>query len=111
MTRILPQLHEGHAPIHLHIAFSDALEAYLSWDKETAEPRIPIDGAEVPISSVFGRMRTCTDLLPVRVLDDVEEITSADLQSEARPASYADAARIMRGLCVQHIVSRKRELC
>jgi len=103
MTRLLAALHEGHAPIQFHLAFSDAIEAFSAWEPSAPEPFVEIDGIQVPISSVFGRMRSCTDLLPVRVLDDVEEVIGGALQASEQAPSYADAARILRGLCVQRI--------
>ncbi|MGC4025530.1 MAG: hypothetical protein QM744_10465 [Mesorhizobium sp.] len=103
MTRLLPALHEGHAPINLHMGFSEAVEAFGNWDEYALEPCVEIGGVPVPISSVFGRMRTCTDLLPARIADDVEEILEADLRTDELPALYADAARAMRALCVQKI--------
>jgi len=103
MTRLLPALHEGHAPIQFHLAFSDALDTFSSWEQDTREPFVEIDARQVPISSLFGRMRTCTDILPGRVLDDVEEVTGVALVTDNRPPTYADAARVLRGLCVQRI--------
>ena len=101
MTRLLPALHEGHAPIQLHQAFSDALDAFTGWNESTPEPCVDFDAPSVHISSVFGRMRTCTDLLPIRLLEEVEAISNSTLSPSERPALYADAARIMRAICVQ----------
>ena len=67
MTQLLPPLHEGHAPIFLHLAFQDALEAFESWRPGEPEPLVDCDGKPTAISAVFGRMRTCTDIMPVRI--------------------------------------------
>lgn len=104
MTRPLPALFEGHAPFYMHQAFSDALDAYREWDAGAEEPRIPYDGHAVPISSVFGRMRRCTDLLPGRLFDDVAALEpEGQLCDVAEPPTYADAACIMRALCVERL--------
>lgn len=104
MTRILPPLYEGHAPIFLHQAFQEALDAYEDWNFDTGEPAVDLDGKAVPISSVFGRMRSCTDLLPVRTLDSVKVVLgerAADLDDDA--ATYAQAAFLMRAVCVERL--------
>lgn len=38
------------------------------------EPLVDCDGKPTAISAVFGRMRTCTDVMPIRVLDDVQAL-------------------------------------
>ena len=104
MTRVLPPLHEGHAPIFLHQAFDDALDAYRRWGLHMDEPRVQLDGNAVPISAVFGRMRACTDLLPARILDDVRAtagLKAAGLYTNA--AVYAEAAFLMRALCLARL--------
>lgn len=102
--RLLPTLHEGHAPIYLHQAFSDAIDAYESWTPDTDEPRVAFEGALVPISLVFGRMRSCTDLLPARVLEDVAALVPEALHASGdEQVAYADAARIMRAVCVERL--------
>jgi hypothetical protein len=106
MTRLLPALHEGHAPFHLHQAFSDALDAYQDWSIGRVEPQVYYDGHSVAISAVFGRMRTCTDLLPIRLLDDVAALAPG-LAEATEPPTYADAACIMRALCVERLRLRR----
>jgi hypothetical protein len=104
MTRVLPPLHEGHAPIFLHQAFQDALEAFENWDLNSEEPEVELEDKTVPISSVFGRMRTCTDLLPVRILDDVRGVLgeqAADLVEGT--VTYAEAAFLLRAICVERL--------
>ncbi|EBX4817138.1 hypothetical protein DRY87_26320, partial [Salmonella enterica subsp. enterica serovar Newport] len=78
MTRTLPALHEGHAPFHLHQAFADALDAFEDWLPGQAEPTILVEERQVPISAIFGRMRTCDDLLPARLTDIAVAIIGAD---------------------------------
>ncbi|WP_354416595.1 hypothetical protein [Mesorhizobium shonense] len=54
----------------------------------------------MPIGSVFGRMRTCTDILPWRIEGDVSAIVGDTSISDGdRPATYADATLILP-LCV-----------
>ena len=104
MTRLFPALHEGHAPIHLHYAFEDALEAFEAWGLGVSEPAVEVEERQVPISAVFGRMRTCSDLLPQRTLDHVLEVVggrTAALADDA--ATYAQAAVILRALCVERL--------
>ena len=109
MTRLLPALHEGHAPVHLHQAFSYALDAYEAWISSLEEPQVEFEGLMVPISSVFGRMRTCSDLLPIRVLGDIEAVVSQRLFSGGgEAATYADAARLLRALCVERLRDLER---
>jgi hypothetical protein len=105
MTQLLPPLHEGHAPIFLHLAFQDALEAFESWKPGEQEPRVDCDGKPTAISAVFGRMRTCTDIMPIRVLDDVQALVHdpALAALEGTSATYAEAARILRAHCVERL--------
>lgn len=104
MTRILPALHEGHAPIHLHAAFEDALQAFEEWGLGIDEPVVAFEARDVPISSVFGRMRTCSDLLPQRMLDLVRDVAGRHAAAlEDGRTSYAEAAFILRALCVERL--------
>ncbi len=105
MRHVLPPLHEGHAPTFLHYAFQDALDAYEGWQPGAPEPVVECDGKLTPISAVFGRMRSCTDILPVRVLDDVQAVVDDPslVQSVANQTSYAEAARVLRALCVERL--------
>lgn len=104
MTRLLPALHDGHAPIHLHRAFEDALEAYENWGLGEEEPSVDFDGRLVAISSVFGRMRSCSDLMPLRLLElsrDVVGAHAADLDDIG--VSYAQVALVLRALSVERL--------
>ena len=105
MTQLLPPLHEGHAPMFLHLAFQDALEAFEGWTPGEAEPLVDCDGRPTAISAVFGRMRTCTDILPVRILDEIAAAIDPDALEELTPNSttYAEAARVLRALCVERL--------
>ena len=104
MTRVLPALHEGHAPIHLHQAFSDALDAYEAWGLDVAEPTVRFEDRDVPISSIFGRMRTCFDILPERVLGAVTDVVGdAFAPAGAGQITYADAALVLRAMCVERL--------
>jgi len=105
MTQLLPPLHEGHAPTFLHLAFQDALEAFEGWRAGDVEPAVDCDGRQTAISAVFGRMRTCTDLMPVRILDDVLDLVDgpAAASLDGAMATYAEAARILRAYCVERL--------
>ncbi|HWK63870.1 MAG TPA: hypothetical protein VNS34_02965 [Rhizobiaceae bacterium] len=105
MRYLLPPLHEGHAPIFLHQAFEDAVEAFESWVADAPEPVVDCDGRPTAISAVFGRMRTCTDILPMRVVEDVLAVLHDDdeLALDAGQASYAEAARVLRAHCVSRL--------
>ena len=104
MIRLLPPLHEGHAPIVLHYAFEDALDAFERWVPSAPEPFVELEGRVIPIGSLFGRMRTCTDVMPVRILDEVKVVLGAaagELDSEQ--PTYAEAARLLRAICVERL--------
>ena len=105
MTQLLPPLYEGHAPTFLHMAFQDALEAFEAWGSGEGEPLVDCDGKPTAISAVFGRMRTCTDVMPVRVLDDVQALVKdSELASlEGSNATYAAAALVLRAYCVERL--------
>lgn len=106
MNNLLPQLHEGHAPITLHQLFREALEAYDDWIEGTDVPVVYYQGTPVPIDVVFDHMRNCTDILPNNMVSAVTERltkpwTSASPLDEM---TFSTAARVM---CV---LTRKREL-
>lgn len=104
MTRVLPALHEGHAPIHLHEAFAQALDAYEAWGFDAAEPTVRFEEREIPISSVFGRMRTCFDILPERVVGAVSDVVGdAFTPSGFGRITYAEAALVLRAMCVERL--------
>ena len=105
MPRLLPPLHDGHAPFFLHMAFHDALDAFEDWAPGDPEPVVELETSAVPVSAVFGRMRTCTDLLPQRTIDAVRTVVSG-AEVPALPqdgVSYAAAAMVMRALCVDRL--------
>jgi hypothetical protein len=105
MRYLLPPLHEGHAPIFLHQAFEDAVEAFENWAADDPEPVVYCDGRPTVISAVFGRMRTCTDILPMRVLQDVLAVLREvdELTLDTGQASYAEAALVLRAHCVARL--------
>ena len=61
------------------------------------------------VSAVFGRMRACTDILPVRILDDVEAVLGDAGGTGFAPGrtTYAEAALILRGHCVERLKQRQ----
>ncbi|PBB83503.1 MULTISPECIES: hypothetical protein [unclassified Mesorhizobium] len=98
-ARQLPALHDGHAPVMLHGAFDEALEAYQSWAPGTDMPQVEFECRTVPISSVFGRMRTCTDILPWRVQSNVSALMGgASIDNGEEPTPYADGAILLRSI-------------
>lgn len=103
MTRILPALHEGHAPFYLHQAFSDALDAFEDWLPGQPEPKVELEGREVPISAIFGRMRTCFDIMPSRLADVAVSLAGTITPSEGKYINYADAAVALRAKCVDRL--------
>ena len=105
MTRTLPALHDGHAPFVLHQAFSDALDAYEDWLPGQPEPRVQLEMRKVPVSAIFGRMRTCYDILPSRLSDLVNSLVGAGVvvPAEGGQVTYADAAVALRAKCVERL--------
>jgi hypothetical protein len=105
MRQLLPPLHEGHAPMFLHLAFQDALEAFESWQAGESEPLVDCDGKPTAVSAVFGRMRTCTDVMPIRIIEDVRDLVDdpALAALEGPSATYAAAARVLRAHCVERL--------
>ena len=103
-TRMIPPLHEGHAPVFLHLAFDDALDAYEGWGLDMDEPVVVFEDKSIPISSVFGRMRSCTDLLPSRTVQAVEDVTGAPIAGlVSEPVTYASAAFLLRALAGERL--------
>lgn len=103
MTRVIPSLHDRHAPTSLQDAFYEALEAYDSWSIGEGEPSVPLDGKSVPISSVFGRMRTSDDVVPekARLILRTEHALAEKL---AMPElTYASVAPYMRELVLERL--------
>lgn len=105
MTHLLPALHEGHAPIFLHQAFEDALEAFETWRLDDAEPFVDVEGRSVAISSVFGRMRTCSDILPIRLADLAVDVVGRQADIDDSDLTYAQIAIVLRALCVERLKS------
>lgn len=103
MSKMLPGLFEGHAPITLQSAFHDALEALEEWGEGSEEPRVPVDGLSVPISHVFVAMNTCTDLMPLRTRGVLEAIIDRDVVRATGGTLYADAAKLAMALCVKRL--------
>lgn len=69
MSSLLPPLHDGHAPIYLHHAFQDAVDAYEDWALETTEPSVQVNGKVTRISVIFRRLWNCTDMVPRHTLE------------------------------------------
>lgn len=99
MSSLLPPLHDGHAPIYLHHAFQDAVDAYEDWNPETAEPVVRINGKATRISVVFRRLWNCTDTVPRHTLEALKDIVPSALtypEQWKENATFAEAARLMR---------------
>lgn len=104
MTRLLPPLHNGHAPVFLHQAFQEALHAYEGWSVELMEPEVEFEGRAVPITSVFGYMRSCTDVLPHHDRETVKALAGDDaFEDENSGITYSEAAFLMQALAVERI--------
>lgn len=106
MNNRLPDLHEGHAPITLHLLFRDALEAYDDWADETDVPVVYHLGEPMPIGTVFVHMRDCTDILPNNMVSAITERLTKPWSgaSSLDEMTFSTAARVM---CV---MVRKRQL-
>lgn len=106
-SRFLPPLHDGHAPIVMHLAFQDALESFEEWTAGTEEPTIQIDGRQMLISAVFCSMIDCTDLLPRRTLETLHaNVRPADRASfEGGRATFSEAGRAMFALYTERRAS------
>lgn len=103
MQKVLPELFEGHAPITLQNAFHDALEALEEWKEGSEEPLVAVDSFNVPISHIFARMSTCTDLLPLRTRDVLETIIDKGSFRATGGSFYADGAKLVMPLCVERM--------
>lgn len=103
---ILPDLHEGHAPITLQHLFRDAIEAFDDWKVGEGEPSVMHEGSMVPISTVFDAMRACSDIVPKIVKEMVaERLTKPwDGDGPLDAMTFSTAARIMG------VLTRKRRL-
>ena len=99
-SQFLPPLHDGHAPIGLHLTFQDALESYEEWAADSDEPRILVDGLHLRISSIFCRMIDCTDPLPRRTFDTLLGVVRpADRATlESGRSIFADGGRLLLAL-------------
>lgn len=99
MSSLLPPLHDGHAPIYLHHAFQDAVDAYEDWALETAEPSVQVNGKVTRISVVFRRLWNCTDMVPRHTLEALKAIVPTGIihaEHWKETPTFAEAARIMR---------------
>ncbi|GHC73615.1 hypothetical protein [Limoniibacter endophyticus] len=103
MERVLPPLHEGHAPIALQEAFKNAVEAFENWNIYEDEPSVPIDQKNVPVSSVFGRMRTCTDIVPETVFAPAKDVLGEHGDDLAYGVTYDQLAAVLRTRCVERL--------
>lgn len=105
MTRVVPTLHDRHAPTALQEAFYEALEAYDGWTLGEAEPSVLLDGKEVQISSIFGRMRTCDDIMPEKARLVLRTATGWPDELRGKEVTYAPVASHMRGLVLERLRS------
>ncbi len=97
MNNLLPDLHEGHAPITLHQLFRDALEAYDDWVDGDDVPMVYHQGMPVSIAAVFDRMRDCTDILPNNMVSAITERLTKPWSSDSPldEMTFSTAARVM----------------
>ncbi|WP_343316018.1 hypothetical protein AAIB41_14675 [Brucella sp. BE17] len=114
MASLLPPLHDGHAPIYLHHAFQDAVDAYEDWNLDVSEPVVQVNGKVTRISVIFRRLWNCTDLVPNRTLETLRDIVPATLVHAERwkeNATFAEAARIMRTALERRKLRRLPVVC
>ncbi len=98
MTSLLPPLHDGHAPIYLHHAFQQAVDAYEDWTLGPEEPVVPVNGRLARIGVIFRRLWNCTDPTPRHTLDAMKDIVPHSVIPTGQwrdSATIAEAARIM----------------
>ncbi|WP_247644317.1 hypothetical protein [Brucella sp. BCCN 84-3] len=96
-----PPLHDGHAPIYLHHAFHEAVDACEDWPLDSAEPVVQVNGKITRISVVFRRLWNCTDTVPRDTLEALKEIVPSTLVRSERwrdNSTFAEAARVMRSV-------------
>ena len=103
MHKVLSELYEGHAPITLHNAFHEALEALEAWEEGNEEPLVVVDGRKIPISHLFAHMCDCTDLLPRRTRDVLESIVDGRSFRASGASLYGDGAQLVIPLCVERV--------
>lgn len=104
MTRVVPRLHERHAPIGLQNAFFDALEAFEEWEAGAREPAVDLEGSAIPVSSIFGRMRTSEDLVPQKVeLAFRSAVGEEEVAAAPNPLTYSYVAARMRELSLERL--------
>lgn len=103
MPKVLYDLHQGHAPITLHQAFHDALDALdaLETGGGSNEPAVVVEGCAVPVTAVFGAMLECTDLIPFRIRESINAVLAAAHESSLVDSGdiYARGARLMLSHC------------
>ena len=104
MNRVVPALHDRHAPTSLQEAFYEALEAYDDWALHAPEPSVRLEDKDIPVSSIFGRMRTSDDLVPEKVRLAFHA-AAAPLNDglDSRELTYAAVAIRMRELCLERL--------
>lgn len=97
MNTLLPELHDGHAPITLQQLFRDALEAYDDWDAGALVPTVEFQGDRFSIAEVFDHMRFCTDILPRNMLIEIKERLTRPMasQNSIDEMTFSTAARVM----------------
>lgn len=105
MTRVIPALHERHAPTALQEAFYEALEPYDGWMLGEVEPSVSLDGKLVPISSIFGRMRTSDDIIPEKARLVVRTAAAPAYDLATPELTYAPVASHMRELVLERLRS------
>lgn len=109
MTRVIPSLHERHAPTALQEAFYEALEAFDGWTLGEAEPSVLLEGKDVPISSIFGRMRTSDDIIPEKARLVVRTAATISYDLANPELTYAPVASHMRELVLERLRSEGGE--
>ncbi len=97
MNTLLPELHDGHAPITLQQLFRDALEAYDDWGSGDLVPAVDFQGERISIAEVFDHMRSCTDILPRNMLIEIKERLTRPMnrQNSLDEITFSTAARVM----------------
>ncbi|SES38036.1 hypothetical protein [Rhizobium sp. NFR03] len=106
MKTLLPELHQGHAPITLHQLFREAIDAYEEWNGGVDTPTIYYQGALLPIALIFDHMRGCTDILP----SSVREVVTSQLTKPWSSESPLDDMTVSTAARIMGIMIRKRQV-
>lgn len=105
MNRVVPALHDRHAPITLQEAFHEAIDAFDDWQLGMSEPAVKFEDKDIAISSIFGRMRHSEDVAPEKVRLAYLAAVGQEPPDVAKGArfTYGQAAARLRELSLERL--------